>query len=48
VGALQDTVNMTVEGRTDDVALLEKLAGGDEAKLAALQQVLGARDKFDA
>ena len=48
VGALQETVSMTIEGRTDDLVLLEKLAGSDPAKLAALQAVLGAKDTFDA
>ena len=47
LGALTDTVSMTIEGRTDDLVLLEKLAGNDLAKLAALQAVLGAKDTFD-
>ncbi len=36
------------QARTDDDTLLEQLADGDPAKLAALRTVLGAKDTFDA
>ena len=48
VGALKDNVALTVEQRTDDDTLLEQLAGGDPATLAALQRLLGAKEGFDA
>ena len=48
VGSLKDHVSMTVEQRTDDKELIERLAGGDKAALAALQKALGAKEGFDA
>ena len=48
VGALKDDVALTVEQRQDDATLIEQLADGDPAKLAALRAVLGAKDTFDA
>ncbi len=47
-GVLKDAVSLSVEQRADDNTLLEQLAGGDPAKLAALQTVLGAKEGFDA
>ena len=44
VGALKDNVALTVEARTSDDTLLEQLADGDPAKLAALRAVLGAEE----
>ena len=46
-GALKDAVSLSVEQRTDDDTLLEQLAGGDPAKLAAARVILGAKDGFD-
>ncbi len=46
VGALKDSVALTVEQRTSDADLIERLAGDDPAKIAALRQVLGAPDTF--
>ncbi len=48
VGALKDNVALTVEQRIDDATLIEQLSGGDPAKFAALQQILGAKEGFDA
>ena len=48
LGALKDTVSMTVEERTSDADLIERLAGGDAAKATALQRILGVKDSFDA
>ncbi len=47
LGALKDSVALTVEQRTDDADLLKQLAGDDPAKLAALQTILGAPEGFD-
>ena len=46
VGALKDNVALTVEQRTSDAELIERLASDDPAKLAALQVILGAPDGF--
>ena len=46
-GILRDRVAFTLEERTSDEALLERLAGDDPAKLAALRVILGAPDGFD-
>ncbi len=48
LGTLKDNVALSIEQRIDDATLLERLAGDDPAKLAALQQILGAKDTFDA
>lgn len=48
VGALKDTVSMTVEQRTSDKELIEQLSNDEPATLAALQRVLGGKDSFDA
>lgn len=48
LGALKDNVNLTVEQQMSDAELIERLAMDDPAKVAALQQILGAADKFDA
>ncbi len=48
LGTLKDNVALSIEQRVDDDALLGRLAGDDVAKLAALQQILGAKDTFDA
>ncbi len=47
IGTLKDNVALTVEQRSDDDTLLERLAGDDPAKLAALRTILGAADTFD-
>ncbi len=47
-GALKDAVSLSLEQRADDNTLLEQLAGGDPVKIAALQQILGAKEGFDA
>ncbi len=47
VGALRDNVALTIEQRITDDKLLEQLSGGDSAKLAALQTILGAPEGFE-
>ncbi len=47
VGTLKDTMSMTIESRTDDDSLIDKMAGKDKAKLAVLKQLLGAPEGFD-
>ena len=46
-GILKDNLALTVESSADDGTLLEKLAGKDKAKLAALKAVLGAAEGFN-
>ncbi len=46
VGALKDSVALTIEQRQDDATLIEQLAGDDPAKIAALQTILGAPEGF--
>ncbi len=46
-GILRDRVAFTLEEQTSDADLLERLAGDDPAKLAALQTILGAPEGFD-
>ena len=47
IGTLKDNVALSIEQRVDDATLLERLAGDDPAKLAALRTILGAADTFD-
>ena len=46
-GILRDRVAVTLEEQASDDDLLERLAGDDPAKLAALQVILGAPNTFD-
>ncbi len=46
VGALKDNIALTVEQRTSDADLIERLAGDDPAIHAVLQTILGAPDSF--
>ncbi len=46
-GILRDRVAFTLEETTSDADLLKQLAGDDPAKLAALQQILGAKEGFE-
>ncbi len=46
-GALRDRLLITPEERASDADLIERLAGDDPAKAAALRQVLGAKEGFD-
>ena len=45
-GILRDRVTFTLEEQTSDADLIERLAGDDPAKAAALAKVLGAPDTF--
>ncbi len=45
-GILRDRVAFTLEEKTSDADLLERLAGDDPAKLAVLKKMLGAPDGF--
>ncbi len=46
-GILRDRVTFTLEEQTSDADLIERLAGDDPAKLAALRVILGAPDGFE-
>ncbi len=46
-GALRDRLLITPEEQASDADLIERLAGDDPAKAAALRQVLGAKEGFD-
>ena len=46
-GILRDRVAFTLEEQTSDADLIERLAGDDPAKLAALRVILGAPDGFE-
>ncbi len=46
-GILRDRVAFTLEEQTSDADLLERLAGDDPVKLAALQTILGAPEGFE-
>ncbi len=48
VGALKDSVSMTMESSLSDEDLIQRMADGDPATLAALQQILGVKEGFDA
>ncbi len=46
-GMLRDNVSMTMESSLSDEDLIQRMAGDDPAKLAALQTILGAPAGFD-
>ncbi len=46
-GMLKDTVSMTMESSLSDEDLIQRMAGDDPAKIAALQTILGAPEGFD-
>ncbi len=45
-GILRDRVAFTLEEQTSDADLIERLAGDDPAKIAALRVILGTPDTF--
>ncbi len=47
-GMLKDNVSMTMESSLSDEDLIQRMADGDPATLAALQQILGVKEGFDA
>ncbi len=46
-GMLKDNVSMTMESSLSDKDLIQRMAGDDPAKLAALQTILGAPEGFE-
>ena len=47
VGALKDSVSMTMESSLSDEDLIQRMVGDDPAKIAAMRVLLGAPDGFD-
>ncbi len=45
-GMLRDNLSMTMESSLSDEDLIQRMAGDDPAKLAALQTILGAPEGF--
>ncbi|MEE8099312.1 MAG: hypothetical protein V3T13_05205 [Hyphomicrobium sp.] len=46
-GMLKDNVSMTMESSLSDEDLIQRMAGDDPVKLAALRTILGAPEGFD-
>ena len=45
-GMLRDNVSMTMESSLSDEELLQRMAGADPARIAAMRVILGAQDSF--